>query len=184
VAVTESAQRVRAPSGGRKPLTTEDPTLVHDLEALVEPTIRCDPSRPCGGPATRSGRAPQTVGAILARASQLWQRRREATEEGGQSMYAIVRRNTYDEAKLARDRQKLDEFDRLHAQQPGFRGHLSIDAGDGSTIVVNVWESEAHALAGLEVLRSTVPRLVEPLLASESELIAAGPVVANDLLPR
>jgi hypothetical protein len=99
-------------------------------------------------------------------------------------MYAIVRRNTYDQARLARDREKLAEFDRLHAQQPGFRGHLSIDAGDGSTIVVNVWGSKEQALAGLEELRSEVPRLVEPLLASESELIAAGPVVANDLLPR
>ena len=38
--VAEAAQRVRAPGGGRKPLTTEDPTLVHDLEALVEPTTR------------------------------------------------------------------------------------------------------------------------------------------------
>src|ERR687883_605163 len=33
-----TAQRVRAPGGGRKPLMLEDPTLVHDLEALVEPT--------------------------------------------------------------------------------------------------------------------------------------------------
>src|SRR5919202_4157877 len=29
--VAEAAQRVRAPGGGRKPLTTEDPTLVQDL---------------------------------------------------------------------------------------------------------------------------------------------------------
>jgi hypothetical protein len=41
--VAEAAQRVRAPGGGRKPLTTEDPTLVRDLEALVEPTTRGDP---------------------------------------------------------------------------------------------------------------------------------------------
>jgi hypothetical protein len=39
-------QRVRAPGGGRKPLTTEDPALVHDLEALVEPTARGDPMSP------------------------------------------------------------------------------------------------------------------------------------------
>jgi hypothetical protein len=42
----DQAQRVRAPGGGRKPLTTEDPTLVHDLEALVEPTTRGDPMSP------------------------------------------------------------------------------------------------------------------------------------------
>jgi hypothetical protein len=44
--VTEAAQRVRAPGGGRKPLASEDPTLVHDLEALVEPTTRGDPMSP------------------------------------------------------------------------------------------------------------------------------------------
>jgi Rhodopirellula transposase DDE domain len=44
--VAGAAQRVRAPGGGRKPLTTEDPTLVHDLEALVEPVTRGDPMSP------------------------------------------------------------------------------------------------------------------------------------------
>jgi hypothetical protein len=46
VAVAEAAQRVRAAGGGRKPLTAEDPTLVRDLEALVEPTTRGDPMSP------------------------------------------------------------------------------------------------------------------------------------------
>jgi Rhodopirellula transposase DDE domain len=44
--VSDRARRVRAPGGGRKPLTTEDPTLVRDLEALVEPTTRGDPMSP------------------------------------------------------------------------------------------------------------------------------------------
>ena len=35
--------RQRRPGGGRKPLTEHDPTLVRDLEALVEPTTRGDP---------------------------------------------------------------------------------------------------------------------------------------------
>ncbi|TME96154.1 MAG: hypothetical protein E6I52_21700, partial [Chloroflexi bacterium] len=45
-AAADRVQRVRAPGGGRKPLTTEDPTLVHDLEALVEPVTRGDPRSP------------------------------------------------------------------------------------------------------------------------------------------
>src|SRR5437660_8517319 len=45
-AAADRVQRVRAPGGGRKPLTTEDPTLVHDLEALVEPVTRGDPMSP------------------------------------------------------------------------------------------------------------------------------------------
>ncbi|MBI3979609.1 MAG: hypothetical protein HY331_15620, partial [Chloroflexi bacterium] len=32
--------------GGRKPLTAHDPTLLRDLEALVEPSTRGDPQSP------------------------------------------------------------------------------------------------------------------------------------------
>jgi len=39
-------QRVRRPGAGRKPLTETDPTLVPDLESLVEPTTRGDPESP------------------------------------------------------------------------------------------------------------------------------------------
>lgn len=35
--------RVRRPGGGRKPTIAKDPTLLSDLEALVEPTTRGDP---------------------------------------------------------------------------------------------------------------------------------------------
>ena len=39
-------QRIRRPGGGRKPLTEKDPTLSHDLEALVDPVTRGDPESP------------------------------------------------------------------------------------------------------------------------------------------
>lgn len=42
----EATQRARSPGGGRKPLTYHDPTLLADLEALVEPTSRGDPESP------------------------------------------------------------------------------------------------------------------------------------------
>src|SRR3954454_11377294 len=41
-----SDQRVRAPGGGRKPVTTQDPTLLRDLEGLVDPVTRGDPMSP------------------------------------------------------------------------------------------------------------------------------------------
>jgi hypothetical protein len=41
-----ATQRVRSPGGGRKSLTDHDPTLLADLEALVEPTSRGDPESP------------------------------------------------------------------------------------------------------------------------------------------
>jgi hypothetical protein len=39
-------QRVRRPGGGRKLLVEQDPTLLSDLEALVEPATRGDPTSP------------------------------------------------------------------------------------------------------------------------------------------
>jgi len=39
-------QRVRRPGAGRKPLTEKDPTLVTDLDGLVEPVTRGDPKSP------------------------------------------------------------------------------------------------------------------------------------------
>jgi len=38
--------RVRRPGGGRKPLTETDPTLLEDLERLLEPDTRGDPESP------------------------------------------------------------------------------------------------------------------------------------------
>src|SRR5438128_2008542 len=41
-----SAKRIRRPGAGRKPAICKDPTLLADLEALVEPTTRGDPESP------------------------------------------------------------------------------------------------------------------------------------------
>src|SRR4051794_36903142 len=44
--VRELPARVRRPGGGRHPLKRIDPTLVGDLQALIEPTTRGDPQSP------------------------------------------------------------------------------------------------------------------------------------------
>ena len=43
VSFADSGRRVRAPGGGRKKLVSIDPTLLRDLDALVEPATRGDP---------------------------------------------------------------------------------------------------------------------------------------------
>ena len=43
---TGGSRRVRAAGGGRKKLTDKDPSLLSDLDALVEPTTRGSPSSP------------------------------------------------------------------------------------------------------------------------------------------
>src|SRR5436190_10466822 len=44
--VSELPKRVRRPGGGRHLLKEDDATLIRDLEALIEPTTRCDPQSP------------------------------------------------------------------------------------------------------------------------------------------
>src|ERR1700704_3262318 len=46
LAQDESSERIRRPGAGRKRTISKDPTLLPDLEALVEPTTRGDPELP------------------------------------------------------------------------------------------------------------------------------------------
>ncbi len=46
---------------------------------------------------------------------------------------------------------------------------------------MNLWQSERDAMAGLEVLRPAVQRLLEPLLREPAVLVGAGPVIDNTL---
>ena len=96
-------------------------------------------------------------------------------------MYAIVRDNSYDPAKLARGREQFDEFQALHARQAGYRGSLVIDIGGEHWLTVNLWDSEQHATAALPGLIPELRRLLEPMMAAPSRLVGAGPVVATDL---
>src|SRR6266550_8938028 len=46
LAQDEPSERIRQPGAGRKRTISKDPTLLPDLEALVEPTTRGDPESP------------------------------------------------------------------------------------------------------------------------------------------
>src|SRR6266566_5070822 len=46
LAQDEPSERIRQPGAGRKRTISKDPTLLVDLEALVEPTTRGDPESP------------------------------------------------------------------------------------------------------------------------------------------
>jgi len=98
-------------------------------------------------------------------------------------MQAVLRVNSFDPGKLAAGQEQLEEFNRLHAAQPGVLGSVTVDLGDGRQFVLNLWDSEEHRVSGLDALGPAVERLVKPLLAGPSELIGTGPVVASDGLP-
>jgi hypothetical protein len=96
-------------------------------------------------------------------------------------MYAIIRKNTYDPAKAAHAAPALTEFQELHAAQPGYAGSIEVDAGDGQRIIVNLWQTEQDARAGMMVLVPHLQRLLEPLMTGPSQLIGVGEVAASDL---
>jgi hypothetical protein len=98
-------------------------------------------------------------------------------------MYAVLRLNSFDPAKLAASGEKLEEFDRVHAAQPGYVGSVVVDLGESRRFVLNLWESEQHSTSALSVLGSEVQRLLVPLLSSPSELIGVGTVLSSDLAP-
>jgi hypothetical protein len=102
-------------------------------------------------------------------------------DQGGHPMYAIIRKNTYDPAKLAHASPALAEFRELHAAQPGYAGSIDVDAGDGQRVIVNLWQTEQDARAGMTVLVPHLQRLLEPLMTSPSQLVGVGEVAASDL---
>ena len=99
-------------------------------------------------------------------------------------MYAIIRKNTYDPGKLAQAGPALAELQALHAAQPGYAGGIDVDTGQGQRLIVNLWHTEQHARAAMTVLLPHVQRLLGPLMAGPSQLLAAGEVATTDLPPQ
>jgi hypothetical protein len=96
-------------------------------------------------------------------------------------MYAVVRNNLYVPARLAQGEAQMQAFQDLHARQPGYRGNLVIDAGGGRLITLTLWESREHADAAIPRLIPHIERLLEPMMAAESELVGTGEVIVDDL---
>ena len=95
-------------------------------------------------------------------------------------MYAIVRRYACDPAAIASAGQALAAAQELHTTQPGYAGSIVVDDGQ-HFIAVNLWQSEHDAVAGRAAIGTQVQRLLEPLMATASQLLGAGEVVATDL---
>ncbi len=97
-------------------------------------------------------------------------------------MYAVIRELFYDPSKISNASAQLEEFQQLHAAQPGYLGTISVDAGQGRTIAINFWTTEEQAFAGREALEPAVHRLIEPLLSRPSQMIGAGRITGNDFI--
>jgi hypothetical protein len=97
------------------------------------------------------------------------------------AVYAVVRETAYDLERLADASRELDEFQTLHAAQPGYQGNVVVDTSDGRRITVTLWASEAHSTAARRALEPEVRRLLAPLMSAPSRIVGVGPVGATDL---
>ena len=76
-------------------------------------------------------------------------------------MYAVLRLNSFDPVKLVASADGLEEFDKIHAAQPGYS--LLVDLGAGRRFALNLWETEQRSASALQVLSPEVRRLRGPL---------------------
>ena len=65
--------------------------------------------------------------------------------------------------------------------QPGYAGSVLIEAGGGRTLIVTIWQDQALATTGRDVLGPQVQELLGPLMTRESRIVGNGPVLATDL---
>jgi hypothetical protein len=96
-------------------------------------------------------------------------------------MYSVIRENFYDLQKLERAGKQMQEFQSVHAAQPGYHGNIVVDLGSGRMLIVTLWDSEAQAHAARTALEPHIERLLIPLMAKPSHLLGAGKVVVNDV---
>lgn len=98
-------------------------------------------------------------------------------------MHAILRINTYDPERLAAAAAAVEEFDRVHAAQPGAEGSIGVDLGHGRRFVLNLWRGVDESREGQRVLVPHLQRLLVPLMSGPSEFVGAGPVVTWQMAP-
>ena len=96
-------------------------------------------------------------------------------------MFAVVREATFDAGKRASGSTQVEEFARLRAQQAGYRGTVTVDAGDGRTLTVALWESKEQQEAASAVISPEAQRLMGPLWTTPARILGSGDVIHNDI---
>lgn len=89
-------------------------------------------------------------------------------------MYAVIRVNSLDPAKVVEAADDLRWLDELHTQQPGFLGSVVVDLADGRQVVVHLWESAQHSRGAASAIGPWVSCVLTPLSTAPSQLVGAG----------
>ena len=96
-------------------------------------------------------------------------------------MYAVFRETTFSSDFEIRESPEFEEFQRAHAERPGYKGTVVADVGGGRYLTVTLWETAEDMNAARESLGPVVGRLLDPLMASPSRLLGTGEVMIDDL---
>jgi hypothetical protein len=96
-------------------------------------------------------------------------------------MYAVFRETSCPSTSPCQETAAFQEFQRLHAGQPGYRGTMVVAAGDGRHLTMTLWRSGADMDAARKVPEPVIGALIAPLMTAPSVLLGTGPVVATDL---
>ena len=96
-------------------------------------------------------------------------------------MYAVFRETRYASGGKIVATAGYQQFNDAHAAQPGYRGTLIADVGDGRLLTVTLWETAESMAAAREALGSVVARTLEPRMQAPAILLGTGEVVMSDL---
>ena len=77
----------------------------------------------------------------------------------------------------------IDEFRRVRAQQPGYRGIVEVEEEGGRILILALWESEEAYRAGRPTVDEAGSRLAGSQRFHPPGAIGQGRVVYNDLIP-
>ncbi len=98
-------------------------------------------------------------------------------------MHAVFRETRYSSGASVVESDAYREFNAIHAAQPGYRGSMVVDAGEGRLLTVTLWETAEAMSAAREALEPVVARLLDPSMTAPAMLLGTGRVVLNDLVP-
>ena len=97
-------------------------------------------------------------------------------------MHGVVRETTYDPSTPLQERPEFQEFQEAHASQPGYRGTLVVEAGNGRYFTVTLWEGADEMADGRKAMTPIVERLLNPIFTSPPRLLGMGEVVVDDVI--
>jgi heme-degrading monooxygenase HmoA len=98
-------------------------------------------------------------------------------------MYAVFRETQYGPGRDVVSTPEYQEFNAVHAEQPGYRGTVVADVGEGRLLTVTLWETAEAMAAAREALGPVVARALDPMMTTPAVLLGTGQVVVNDLVP-